>query len=113
MRGSPGSPRPERHSPSAPPPFRLSLWRLWSRRRSGPCFEPQLRHSVATARASLSRTGWQPSYSSDSFDLRGSEGFLYAMEQVSETTVPAPADRPDTGGAPPDVRLVGVRKAYG
>ena len=35
------------------------------------------------------------------------------MEQVSETTMPEAADRSAAEAMPPDVRLVGVRKAYG
>ena len=54
----------------------------------------------------------QRSYSSDSFDHLGSDTVLYAVEQVSDTTT-AEGERQPDAGAPPDVRLVGVRKTYG
>jgi putative spermidine/putrescine transport system ATP-binding protein len=52
------------------------------------------------------------SYSSDSFDHLGSDTVLYAVEQVSDT-ITAEGERPPEAGAPPDIRLVGVRKTYG
>jgi putative spermidine/putrescine transport system ATP-binding protein len=61
----------------------------------------------------LSKPGLHRSYGSDSFDDRGSDAPLYAVEQVSDTIMGVEEDRPADAGTPPDVRLVGVRKAYG